>query len=141
DLYGVRPTTIVDAGRLQDSYVTGGTARAVFATLQHAPDGILVSAETAHDFQLHRGDHVTLRVQNAARRQPVNVTFRYVGVVKEFPTAPRDSFLVANADYVARATADPGFNTFLVDTGGTNITGVAARVRSEVGTAAIVTDL
>ena len=50
DLFGVRPSTIVAAGQLQDAYFIGGTAQSVMATLGRQRDGILVSAETAHDF-------------------------------------------------------------------------------------------
>jgi putative ABC transport system permease protein len=32
------------------------------------------------------------------------VVFKFIGVAREFPTAPKDSFLVANAAYVARMT-------------------------------------
>jgi putative ABC transport system permease protein len=32
------------------------------------------------------------------------VPFHLIGIVREFPTAPRDSFLVANAAYIARQT-------------------------------------
>ena len=69
------------------------------------PDGILVSAETVKDFQLQPGDKVNLRLQSASDHQYHVVPFRFIGVVREFPTAPRDSFLVANADYVGRETA------------------------------------
>jgi len=42
------------------------------------------------------------------------VPFHYVGVVREFPTAPRDSFIVANASYVAAKTGSPSSQTLLV---------------------------
>lgn len=38
--------------------------------------------------------------------------FHYVGVVREFPTAPSDSFLVANAEYVADATGSDAVGAF-----------------------------
>jgi putative ABC transport system permease protein len=141
DLYGVNPATIVDAGKLQDAYVAGGTARGVFATLASSPDAVLVSAETAHDFQLRIGDTITLRLQDARTKSPIGVKFTYAGIVTEFPTAPRDSFLVANAGYVARASGDRSVNTLLVDTGGNDIAGVAKQIRGRVGTVATVTDL
>src|SRR5207237_143485 len=74
-------------------------------------------------------------------RQLRNVAFHYAGVVKEFPTAPRDSFIVANADYVARATGSDAVGSFLLDTSGGGGAGVAARVRAVVGTQAKVSDL
>src|SRR5262249_10013984 len=100
DLYGVRPTTIADATRLQDAYFAGGRARQLVGRLSAQPDAVLVSAETVLDFQLQPGDRITLRLQDARSHQYRPVQFHYVGVVKEFPTAPSDSFLVANADYV-----------------------------------------
>ena len=72
--------------------------------LAQYPNGILVSEETVKDYQLHPGDEINLRLQNASDHQYLVVPFRFVGVVREFPTAPRDSFLVANAGYIARQT-------------------------------------
>jgi putative ABC transport system permease protein len=54
--------------------------------------------------------------------------------VNEFPTAPKDSFIVANADYVAKRTHSDAVGTFLIDTGGRDISGVADRVSAVVGT-------
>lgn len=67
--------------------------------------------------------------------------FHYAGIVKEFPTAPKDSFFVANAEYIARSTGSNAVQTFLVDTGGTGQPAVAARLRHQLGTAATVTDI
>ena len=141
DLYGVNPSTIVDAGRLQNGYFEGGSARSLIATLQAQPDSILVSAETVRDFQLLPGDQITLRLQDGATKQYFDVPFHYAGVVKEFPTAPSDSFLLANADYVARMTGSSTIGAFLVDTGGTGIASVADQLRATVGTSATVTDI
>jgi putative ABC transport system permease protein len=141
DLYGVRPSTITNVTALQDTYFQGGTARQLMDTLATQKDSVLVSAETVRDFQLHLGDQLRLRLQDGRTTQLVTVPFRYAGVVTEFPTAPSDSFLVANADYVAEKTGNGTVGAFLVDTGGTDVTGVAARVRSLLGPAAVVTDL
>jgi putative ABC transport system permease protein len=140
DLYGVRPASVGTIG-LQDAYFSGGSARQVLGRLAAAPDSILVSEETVRDFQLRLGDAVTLRLQDDRTRQLVPVTFHYAGVVREFPTAPRDSFLVANADYVARTTGTDAVGAFLVDTGGTSPSVVAGRIRAVVGSAASVTDI
>ncbi|MBV8960236.1 MAG: FtsX-like permease family protein [Actinobacteria bacterium] len=141
DLYGVRPATIVDATKLQDAYFQGGTARQLVATLAAHPDSILVSAETVKDFQLHPGDELTLRLQDGRTKQFTNVVFHYAGVAKEFPTAPHDSFLVANAAYIAKTTGSDAVGAFLLDTGRTSPRTVARRVRSIVGAQAQVTDL
>ena len=141
DLYGVRPSTIASATALQDAYFVGGTARQLMATLAARPDSVLVSDETVKDFQLHAGDPINLRLQNGATKAYTTVPFHYAGIVKEFPTAPSDSFFVTNADYVARATGTPAIGTFLLDTGGRDQSLVAARVRARLGTAATVTDI
>ncbi|KDF01434.1 ABC transporter permease [Mycolicibacterium aromaticivorans JS19b1 = JCM 16368] len=141
DLYGVRPDSITRATALQDSYFPQSTARAQMNALVTKPDSILLSAETVHDFQLRLGDHVTLRIIDASTQQPRPVTFRYAGVVTEFPTAPKDSFLVANADYLAAHTGTAAPNVYLIDTGGRDTSAAAARIRAAVGTAATVTDI
>jgi putative ABC transport system permease protein len=141
DLYGVSATSIVKAGRLQNAYFQGGTASELMAALGRQPDGLLVSAETVHDFQLLPGDALTLRLQDGQTKQYVEVPFHYLGVVKEFPTAPHDSFLLANADYVTQRTGSNTVGAFLVDTGGTNVTHVADTLRRHLGTAATVTDI
>ncbi|HEV7534202.1 MAG TPA: ABC transporter permease [Acidimicrobiia bacterium] len=141
DLYGVRPATIVGATSLQDAYFAGGTARALIGRLAAQRDAILVSAETVKDFQLHPGDTLNLRLQDSRNNTFRTVPFHYAGVVKEFPTAPRDSFLVANADYVAEATGSDAVGAFLVDTGHASTSSVAGRVRAVVGTRARVADI
>ncbi|HEY0487271.1 MAG TPA: ABC transporter permease [Mycobacteriales bacterium] len=135
DLYGVRPQTVAGATSLQDAYFQGGTAAQLMDVLARRPDAILVSAETVKDFQLRPGDLLRLRIGTTT------VPFHYAGIAKEFPTAPKDSFFIANSDYVARATHDDSVGAFLVDTGGTNVAAVADRIRQTVGTSATVTDL
>jgi putative ABC transport system permease protein len=141
DLYGVRPSTVVGATKLQNAYFQGGTASELVGRLQRQPDGLLVSAETVKDFQLHPGDLLKLRLQDGHTKQYRTVPFHYAGVAKEFPTAPRDSFLVANADYVAKQTGTDAVGMFLVDTGGSSPVAVARHLRSNLGPSATVTDI
>ncbi len=141
DLYGVRTGTVAAATSLQDAYFQGGTATQLMGRLAAQDDGLLVSAETVKDFQLHPGDPITLRLQDGKTKQYTSVPFHYIGIVKEFPTAPRDSFLVANATYVARATGNPAIGASLLDTAGTSTAGVAERVRATVGPTERVTDI
>jgi putative ABC transport system permease protein len=111
------------------------------AKLKAHPDSALVSAETVKDFQLHPGDLVRLRIQDAVTKRFKVVPFHYAGVAKEFPTAPTDSFVVADAGYVAKATGSDAVGTFLVQTDGTDPATVAGRIRKQVGTSAAVTDI
>jgi putative ABC transport system permease protein len=141
DLYGVNPASIGSVTALQDSYFRGGTVKSLMGVLASAPDSILVSAETVSDFQLAVGDTVNLRLQNAVTHQLSTIPFRYVGVVTEFPTAPKDSFFVANADYVARQTGNGAAGAFLIDTGGRDTPAVKERIQTLLGPSAKVTDI
>lgn len=141
DLYGVRPQSIRSVTAVLDSYFSGGTAAQLMHTLQTRPDSVLVSAETVRDYQLQPGDLLNLRLVNGRTHQQVTVPFHYVGIVAEFPTAPRDSFFVANGSYVARMTGSGAVGEFLINTGGQNVNSVAARVQSVVGPTASVTDI
>ena len=87
-----------------------------------------------HDFQLQPGDTVRLRLQFASDHAYHVVPFVYVGVAREFPTAPHDSFLVANASYVAQATGSAAVQTVLIRTTG-NPPAVAAAVEHLIGPA------
>jgi putative ABC transport system permease protein len=141
DLYGVRPQSIGAAGKLQNGWFAGGTAAQLMSTLATRPDGVLVSAETVKDFQLRPGDLLRLRLQDGRTKRFKTVPFHYVGVAKEFPTAPRDSFFVANQSYVARATGSSAVGAFLVQTDGTSPAVVSRRLRERLGTGAQVTDI
>jgi putative ABC transport system permease protein len=111
------------------------------AALAAQPDAVLVSAETVKDFQLNRGDLLNLRLQDTVTKKFRTVPFHYAGIVSEFPTAPKDSFFVANADYVARTSGSAAVGAYLVNTGGTNQPAVASALRQQVGSVASVTDI
>jgi putative ABC transport system permease protein len=118
DLYGIDGATIGLAATISNAYFGNGDARSTLAALHSAPDGVLVSDETVTDFQLEAGDTLNLRLQSASDHQYHIVPFRFIGIVREFPTAPRDSFLVANASYVAKMTGDPAAEVVLVRAAG-----------------------
>ncbi len=134
DLYGIDPATIGNATPMSNAFFSGGDAQASLATLAARQDAVLVSDETVHDFQLQPGDLIRLRLQFASDHLYHAVPFHYVGIAREFPTAPHDSFLVANAGYVARMTGNATPQTLLVRTSGSP-PAVAASIRSALGTA------
>ncbi len=137
DLYGVNPRTIGRAAPLLDAFTPGSTVGASLARLAATPDGAMLAQETLHDYQLHRGDVIRLRLKDAAGSyRPVG--FRVVGVITEFATAPRDSFIVANRDYIAKATGSDAVQTLLMKT--TEPTAVAAALRRISIPPAVVAD-
>jgi len=127
---------------MSNSYFGGGDARAAMAALARQPDGVLVSLETVQDFQLHPGDLIKLRLQNSRDHSYNTVPFHLVGIVREFPTAPKDSFLVANANYLARVTGSDASEIVLMRSTG-NPTVLASRARQVVSSlaGARVTDI
>jgi putative ABC transport system permease protein len=132
DLYGIDPDSLTSVTRLADAYFVAASASEAMGLLARTPDGVLVSPETVFDFQLQPGDRINLRLQSATDHQYHVVPFHYVGVAREFPTAPSDSFLVANAAYVARQTGSSSVETLLIRTDESPVA-VANRVRALLG--------
>jgi putative ABC transport system permease protein len=118
DLYGIDARNLGRATALSDAYFANGNAAATLAELAATRDGVLVSQETVNDYQLAPGDEINLRLQSVSNHQYHTVPFRFIGVVREFPTAPKDSFLVANADYVSEVTGSGMAEVVLLRTSG-----------------------
>ena len=136
DLYGVDAATVGRAAPLQDAFTPGSSVQGVLGRLAATPDGALLSQETLHDYQLHPGDLVKMRLKDT-HGSYLTVPFHVVGVVTEFATAPRDSFVIANRSYLARATGVTAVQTLLVRTDQPKQ--VAAEISAPVG--ALVNDI
>ncbi|GAC1305267.1 MAG: hypothetical protein NVSMB19_16620 [Vulcanimicrobiaceae bacterium] len=126
DLYGIDPRTIGGATPMSDAFFGNHDAAGTLATLARTNDGVLVSEETVQTYQLRLGDALTLRLQNARTHRYAPVHFRFIGVTREFPTAPKDSFLVANASYVAAQTGSSDAEVVLLRARPKAIAAVAA---------------
>jgi putative ABC transport system permease protein len=133
DTFGINATTIARATTLRDSYFLGAGAQQTMSRLAHMRDGILVSKETIVDYQVHVGDLLNLRVLNRQTGRFHVVPFHVAGVVQEFPSAPRDSFMVANLAYLQAADHAGGPNTlFIASTSPAQTAGrVAAATRAD----------
>ena len=114
DIYGVNALNIGDAADLSNAFFTSNDARGTMEALAARPDGVLLSQETVNDFQLKLGDLVNLRLQNSKDHQYHPVPFHFIGVVREFSTAPKDSFILANEGYVASQTGEPAREVALI---------------------------
>ncbi len=126
DTYGINPSTFTGATTLRDSYFLGGTASSAIAKLKSTPDGILVGKETITDYSLKPGDLLKLRVLDHSSGKFRVVPFHVIGVVQEFPSAPKDSFMVTNLNYLQKASHGTGPNVVFAKTNG----GVAATAAS-----------
>ncbi|MDX6513132.1 MAG: putative transport system permease protein, partial [Gaiellaceae bacterium] len=118
DTFGVDAATLTNATSLRDSYFPGSSASRAMSRLRSTPDGVLVSKETITDYSLALGDLLKLRVLDRATGKFRIVPFHVVGIVVEFPSAPKDSFMVANLAYLKRVSHDPGPNVLFLKTRG-----------------------
>jgi putative ABC transport system permease protein len=118
DTFGIDASSLTRATTLRDSYFLGGSASQTLARLRSTPDGILVSKETISDYSLRPGDLLRLRVLDHASGRFHIAPFQVVGIVQEFPSAPKDSFMVANLGYLQQVTHDPGPNVLFVRASG-----------------------
>jgi putative ABC transport system permease protein len=131
DLYGVDPLRIGEATSMSNAFFADGDAAATLAALAKQADGVLVSQETVTDFQLKPGDLLNLRVQNMRDHHYHVVPFHFVGVAREFPTAPHDSFLVTNSRYLTEQTGSDAAEIVLLRTNVSPVE-VAAKAREAV---------
>ena len=118
DIFGINAAHFTDVSRLSNPYFKDMTATQALAKLQATPNAVFVSQETVNDYNLSLGDTVRLRLLSAQTHQYQVVPFTFVGVVREFPTAPKDSFLVANASYLAQMTGNPQAEVALLKVSG-----------------------
>lgn len=137
DLLAIDPVSLPRVATLSDAFFQGITASGAMHALAGTPDAILVSAETAMDYSIVPGDRIRVRIPDVTGRLR-EVDFRMAGVALEFPTAPKDAFLVANLDYVARQTGNPSISFVLASSDGEPS---AASVGARLGAAWTVTDL
>src|SRR5262249_2878022 len=114
DTFGIDPATLTGATSLRDSYFIGGSAVQMLGRLRSRDDGILVSKETVSDYSLNLGDLLRLRVLDHRTGRFRTAPFHVVGIVQEFPSAPKDSFMVTNVDYLRAVTHDPGPNLVFI---------------------------
>lgn len=142
DMYGIDPKNISTATNIANAYFVGGNAQGTLAELAKQPDGVLVSEETVKDYQLNLGDKINFRLQNVKDHQYHVVAFHFIGIVREFSTAPKDSFLIANKSYIAQQTGSGAAEIVLMRANG-NPAALAARVQTVVSSlaGAKVTDI
>jgi len=133
DTFGVDPASLTRGTSLRDSYFVGGSAAQMLERLRTTPDGVLVSRETITDYSLAVGDLLELRVYDRKLGRFRVVPFHVAGIVQDFPSAPRDSFMVANLSYLRRVTNDPGPNVWFVKANGDPVE-LAHRLAAETKT-------
>jgi putative ABC transport system permease protein len=136
DTYGIDASSFARATTLRDSYFIGSTAHQAIERLRSRSDAILVSKETITDFSLKNGDLLRLRVLDDLTGRFHVVPFHVAGIVQEFPSAPKDSFMVANIGYLESVTHAGGPNVVFAKVNGypPNIARRVALATSAAGT-------
>ena len=137
DLLGIDPESLPHVATLSNSFFEGTSAAAAMRALASQPDAIFVSAETAKDYSVVPGDRIRIRVPDA-HGQLHDVDFHMAGIALEFPTAPKDAFLVANLDYVAAQSGNTAISFVLASANGDPS---ATAVGQRLGPTWTVTDL
>lgn len=132
DIFGVDVASFRRATNLSDSFFQGSTAEETMNRLAATPDGILVSDEMARDYSIVVGDRITIRLYNWTSQTYQDAHFTVAGVAKEFPTAPKDAFLVVNLPALVQATGDPSMSFFLLKASD-NPAALAGAVLSQLG--------
>ncbi len=139
DMLAIDPTGLAATSPLSDTYFKGITAQTALAKLRAQPDAIFVSAETATDYSIVVGDRIRIRAPDASGVLR-EVDFRMAGIALEFPTAPKDAFLVANQSYLAAKTGNKRISFVLARADG-DLGAAAAAVTRRLGPGWQVADL
>lgn len=139
DLLAIDAATLPAVAPLADSFFAGTTSAGAIDALRARPDAILVSAETAKDYSMVPGDRIRVRVPDATSTL-VSIEFTMVGIALEFPTAPKDAFLVANLSYVVAQTANDRISFVLARADG-DVGQASAALAHRLGAGWQVTDL
>ena len=130
DTFGIDAASFTQGSTLRDSYFLGATAREILSRLRSTPDGVVVSKETIADYSLSLGDLLRLRVLDHRTGGFRVVPFHVIGIVQEFPSAPKDSFMVTNLSYLQAVTHDPGPNVVFASAKGDPVA-LAQRVQAQ----------
>src|SRR5262249_17959044 len=93
---GIHPRTLPPALSVRGSYFDCGDASRIGEGVRTLRGGIVVSNETFGDYSLNLGVLLRLRVLDHTTGRFRVAPFHVVGSVQEFPSAPRDSFMVTN---------------------------------------------
>lgn len=114
DIFGIDVAGLRRATSFSDTFFQTGAAAQTLDKLAATPDGILISDETAKNYSMAVGDRINLRLYNVHSKTYVQATFHMAGVATEFPTAPKDAFLVVNRAYLSQITGNPNPSFYLL---------------------------
>ena len=113
DLAAIDPVTFARTVALSDSDFVGQSAHASFDALAAAPDGLLIEAGTAAEFDIASGDTVRVLLARGTRQQSLR-PFRVVGMFERLPGFPGGVNVVVNLSTYQSATGLTDTDFFLL---------------------------
>lgn len=134
-VFGIDAQSYAQVAELPDSFFVNTTSVQAIADLNNTPNGVLISQEMAKAYDIQVGDSVII---NLPRTQDANgptteTRLQAVGIMRFFPTAQQDVFLVMNQSFLQNVTRNDKISYFLVRTSGSPHE-VALNIQKNLGT-------
>lgn len=133
-VFGINPQTYPAVSELPESFFVDQTSAQTMSSLANTPNGVLVSQELASAYNILVGDPVIISLPRTGDVSgPTTEThLQAVGIIRYFPTAQQDAFLVMNQTYLENITRNGKISYFLVRTN-TSPSQVAGRIEETLG--------
>ena len=133
-VFGIDPQSYAVVSELPDSFFVNTSATQAMTALSNVSNGVLVSEEMAKSYDILPGDPIIIRLLNTTNvNGPMTETrLQVVGVIRFFPTASKDAFLVMNQSFMQNVTRNDKINYFLVRTSASPHD-VATRIQEALG--------
>jgi putative ABC transport system permease protein len=134
NVYGIDPQTYVNASDMPDSYFVNISANQAMADMASIQNGALVSEEMAKAYDIVPGDPIIISLANTAtvNGPTVETRLQVVGIIRFFPTATNDTFVVMNQNFMQTITRNDKISYFLVRTSASPHD-VAASIQDKLG--------
>jgi len=132
---GIDPQSYILAAGSADSFFTNGNAAQAMQDLANVPNGVFVSQQLADAYSIGIGDPVIIRLPRTASADSpmIETRLQTVGIIRFFPTAGSDNFLVMNLPLMQSVTRNDKISYFLIRTSDSPHD-VAIRLQETLGT-------
>jgi len=133
-VFGIDTQSYLLATGSADSFFASGSAAQAMQDLANVPNGVLVSQQIADAYSIAVGDTVIIRLPRTANAggPTIETRLQTVGIIRFFPTAGNDSFLVMNLPFMQSVTRNDKISYFLIRTSSPPHD-IALRIQSTLG--------
>ena len=117
-VFGIDPQSYVLAAEPANSFFANGNATQTMQDLANVPNGVLLSQQLADAYTIGIGDPVIIRLPRTANADNAMIETRLqaVGIIRSFPSAGSDTFLVMNLPFMQSVTNNDKISYFLIRT-------------------------